>query len=162
TALLCTHHHHDHVGGNEALLAGHPGLEVYGSDHDWGRIPGQTRRLRDGESFQLLGEEVRVLHIPGHTLGAIGYVLGARLFSGDTLFGAGCGRRFEGTPAQMQASLARLRDLPGETLLYCGHEYTHANLRFAVTVEPGNARTAARLARVRAGGDAPTVPSEMA
>lgn len=143
-AIWNTHHHFDHVGGNEEV-ARHFGIaDVYGHASDRGRIPGQTRFVEAKESFWLGRLHVRVLHIPGHTLGAIAYVVEASgeetaVFTGDTLFLAGCGRLFEGTPAQMHASLASLAELPGTTKVYCGHEYTESNLRFAAHLEPSNA-----------------------
>ena len=126
--IWCTHHHLDHVGANEELARRHPGVAVLGSAHDAaaGRIPALTRGLADGERFAWAGVEVQALHIPGHTLGHVAFLAGDRdVFPGDTLFGACCGRLFEGTPKQMQASLARLRALPAGTRVHCGHEYTH-------------------------------------
>lgn len=169
-ALWLTHHHWDHVGGNQDLLRAHPGLEVVGHASDKGRIPGQTRMIEDGEEVAL-GSEVRarIIHNPGHTSGAISYHVAAAegghgaVFTGDTLFLAGCGRLFEGTPAQMHTSLARLAALPDATRVYCGHEYAAANLRFAAAVEPGNEAVQARARAVeqaRAQG-APSVPGTM-
>jgi hydroxyacylglutathione hydrolase len=162
SGIWLTHHHYDHVGGIEVLCAAHPGLFVLGSAHDLehGRIPHQTRGLREGDELAWDGEPVRLLEIPGHTLGAIAYVVAGCLFSGDTLFLAGCGRVFEGSMAMMQASLAKLRALPATTQLYCGHEYTLANLRFAAAVEPDQAAIAERsrtMAAVRERGE-PSVP----
>lgn len=141
-AIWCTHHHHDHVGGNLELLAGRPGLDVIGHVGDRGRIPGQTREVDENDEVAV-GRELRarIIHNPGHTRGAISYHLadGAAVFTGDTLFLAGCGRMFEGTPPVMQASLAKLAALPPDTRVYCGHEYTAANLRFAAAVEPDSA-----------------------
>ncbi len=137
-AILCTHHHGDHVGGIEDLLRAHPGLPVYGPDRK--DIPALTHPLRDGDTLNLpdLGISFQVLGVPGHTRDHITYYGHGWLFCGDTLFSAGCGRLFEGTPEQMHHSLSRLAALPGETLMYCAHEYTLANLRFAATVEPAN------------------------
>ena len=167
-AVLSTHHHHDHVGGNEALGASIRGLTIYGHRSDEGRIPGLGRPLDDGARFAIGSIEVEALHVPGHTLGALTYVArhaGERwAFTGDTLFLAGCGRLFEGTPAQMHASLSRLGALPGDTKVACGHEYTAANLRFAAHVEPANRDVAARVERTaatRAEGR-PTVPGTVA
>jgi hydroxyacylglutathione hydrolase len=141
-AIWSTHHHWDHVGGNEEL-AREWGLEVAGHVTDKGRLPALSIELEDGSTVRVGEVEARCIHIPGHTLGAIAYVIdtpGERAaFTGDTLFCAGCGRLFEGTPAQMHASLSRLLDLPGDTRVYCGHEYTESNLRFAAHVEPSNA-----------------------
>lgn len=157
--IWCTHHHFDHVGGNEDLVRRHPGIAVLASAHDFGRVPAQTRKLEDGERFAWAGVEVEAMLIPGHTLGHVAYRAGAHdVFPGDTLFGACCGRLFEGTPAQMQSSLARLRALPAGTRVHCGHEYTLGCLRFAVEIEPKNAATAARLARVEASPEDETLP----
>lgn len=167
-ALLCTHHHYDHVGGVEELLARTPGLPVLGheSDAQKGRIPRQSEALRDGEERELGGLRLRALHVPGHTLGALAYHFpdGEAVFTGDTLFGAGCGRLFEGTPELMEASLARLGALPPATRVFFGHEYTAKNLDFAAAVEPGSAAVAARqeaCGAARAAGR-PTTPSTIA
>jgi hydroxyacylglutathione hydrolase len=173
-AIWCTHHHWDHVGGNEALAREH-GAPVYGHASDRGRLPGLTHPLEDGAEVVLGPVLARVMHVPGHTLGAITYVVrgsagasgsgGAEAsdaaFTGDTLFVAGCGRLFEGTPAQMRASLARLAELAPETRVFCGHEYTEANLRFAAVVDAGNLHVSAAQARAaeRRGRGEPTVPS---
>jgi hydroxyacylglutathione hydrolase len=143
-AIWNTHHHFDHVGGNEDLVRHYKLEDVYGHASDRGRIPGQTRFVAAKDSFWLGRLHVRILHIPGHTLGAIAYVVEASgeetaVFTGDTLFLAGCGRLFEGTPAQMHESLSALAELPGTTKVYCGHEYTESNLRFAAHLEPSNA-----------------------
>lgn len=170
-AVLATHHHYDHVGGNEALVGAVAGLPVYGHRSDAARTPAITRLLDDGERFSIGAIEVEALHVPGHTLGALTYLArdsrepaDAWAFTGDTLFLGGCGRMFEGTPEQMHASLARLAALAPETRIACGHEYTASNLRFATHVEPGNAELAARVARVAALRDAstPTVPGTVA
>jgi len=149
-AIWSTHHHPDHVGGNEAVARALGVREVAGHVSDKGRIPAQTRFLADGETFSLGAIRVTTLHIPGHTLGAVGYVVtddtgsAGAVFTGDTLFLAGCGRMFEGTPPMMHASLAKLAALPPDTRVYCGHEYTKSNLRFAAHVEPSNANVRAR------------------
>jgi hydroxyacylglutathione hydrolase len=149
TAIWNTHHCWDHVGGNQALKERYPALKIYASDVDGARkrIPGQTEKLKHGDTFTFAGEEVQVFFVPGHTLGHIAYWLpqSRHLFSGDTLFGAGCGRLHEGTPSQMQASLAQFRSLPDETLVWCAHEYTLSNLRFALTVDPDNPDLKERL-----------------
>ena len=159
-----THHHHDHVGGNEELAA--LGVkEIVGHASDKGRIPAQTRFVEEGDELVLGDIRARILHIPGHTTGAVAYVCtdgrgAGAVFTGDTLFLGGCGRLFEGTPAMMHASLGKLAALPKDTRVYCGHEYTQSNLRFAAHVEPDNAAikaTAERAAVARAKGE-PTVP----
>ncbi len=160
TAIFATHHHHDHVGGNEALLGAHRGVRVFGFESDRGRIPGQTEFLADREVFPWGGTDVRALHIPGHTLGAVAYVIEGRVFTGDTLFLAGCGRLFEGTPAMMHKSLNDvLARLEPSTRVYCGHEYTVSNLLFASSVEPSNAKVSERLtdAKARRSRGKPTV-----
>jgi hydroxyacylglutathione hydrolase len=138
--ILVTHHHADHVGGVDALRPLLTG-QVYGPARE--AIPAPFIALTEGDALDILGLRVRVLDVPGHTAGHIAYVAEAvgepaMLFCGDTLFSAGCGRLFEGTPAQMQASLAKLAALPGDTRVYCTHEYTLSNLRFAQAVEPDN------------------------
>lgn len=165
TAIWSTHHHWDHVGGNEEL-ARELGVEVVGHATDRGRLPGMSRAVHDGELLRARGGlAARCIHVPGHTLGAIAYFMEDRegghraVFTGDTLFCAGCGRLFEGTAAQMHASLARLLELPGDTAMYCGHEYTVSNLRFAARVEPHNediVMARDRAAGLRAAGE-PTV-----
>ena len=138
-AIWNTHHHFDHVGGNKELVKHFPNLAVYGSASDKGRIPCQTHFLNDDETVELGGMTARVILNPGHTHGAISYYVGDQvLFTGDTLFGAGCGRLFEGSAKDMQESFDKLFSLPENTQVYCGHEYTEANLRFALNVEPQN------------------------
>lgn len=164
--ILVTHHHADHVGGVDALR---PRLQgpVYGPARE--RIPTPFVPLQDGDQVTVLGLSLRVLDVPGHTAGHIAYLqTGADkaplLFCGDTLFSAGCGRLFEGTPAQMLASLSALAALPADTQVCCTHEYTLSNLRFAAAVEPDNAAVAAHVERcngLRAARH-PTLPSTMA
>lgn len=159
-AILLTHHHADHIGGVGELLELGP-VPVIGPDD--GRIARRTRTVRDGERCDLpdLGLGFDILHVPGHTLTHIAFFGHGALFCGDTLFSAGCGRLFEGTAPQMNASLGRLRELPAETRVYCGHEYTLANLRFALNVEPDNRAALAyrdRVQALRAQG-APSLPS---
>jgi hydroxyacylglutathione hydrolase len=147
-AILVTHHHPDHVGGVQALAARH-GAEVFGPARE--RMPCDVRPLDDGDVVNLaeLGLEFRVMAVPGHTLGHLAYHGHGALFCGDTLFSAGCGRLFEGTPAQMLGSLDRIAALPDDTQVYCAHEYTLSNLRFAAAVEPGNAAVLETLEAVR-------------
>ncbi len=161
-AILNTHHHRDHTGGNEGLLARQK-LEVYGHKSDQSRIPGLTRGVDEGNEIQLGELRGKVLFIPGHTTGHVAYLFGDSLFCGDTLFTAGCGRLFEGTAEQMHASLKKLITLPDDTKVYCGHEYTENNLRFAMTVEPNNRKLASRVERVQAlrARGLSTVPSTM-
>lgn len=156
-AILVTHHHPDHVGGIEGLSA----PTVFGPANE--SIPCRTHALRDGDSIEVEGLAFGVMEIPGHTAGHIAYHGHGLALVGDTLFTAGCGRLFEGTPEQMQASLARIRALPGDTAVYCGHEYTLANLAFARAVEPDNEALTARERAVRAlreAGEA-TVPGTL-
>lgn len=136
-AILCTHHHRDHVGGNLGLAR--TGTDVVGHASDRARIPGFTRGVEDDEVLQVAGLEVRVLHVPGHTRGAVSYWIEGALFSGDTLFCAGCGRLMEGTAAELHGSLCKLvRSIPDDVTVYTGHEYAEKNLRFAAAVEPQN------------------------
>ncbi|MDP2706227.1 MAG: hydroxyacylglutathione hydrolase, partial [Burkholderiales bacterium] len=159
-AILCTHHHGDHVGGVADILKVYP-LPVYGPARE--RIGTLTHRLVDGDRVTLpeLGLEFEVLDVPGHTAGHIAYFGAGMLFCGDTMFSAGCGRLFEGTAEQMHKSLSRFAALPEATRVYCGHEYTEANLRFALAVEPDNPDSDAYLeqARERRSQDLPTLPS---
>ena len=161
-AILLTHHHPDHVGGVPGLLR-LGNIPVIGPEDR--RINFATRTVGDGERCELpeLGLGFEILQIPGHTLSHIAFWGHGALFCGDTLFSAGCGRMFEGTPKQMNASLSRLRDLPPETQVFCGHEYTAANLRFALTVEPANGAALEyqnSVQRIRAAGE-PTLPSTL-
>lgn len=162
-AILITHHHADHQGGVAELLARYP-AEVYGPAAE--SITALTRPLHGGECISpgLPSVEFQVILVPGHTSGHLAYYADACLFCGDTLFGGGCGRVFEGTMAQMFASLVQLAALPDPTRVYCAHEYTESNLRFALAVEPGNAlllQRAGEVAAARAKGIA-TVPSTLA
>jgi hydroxyacylglutathione hydrolase len=161
-AVLCTHHHWDHTGGNLALQARYD-LPVYGPAAE--RIPGITHPLKGGARVQLPGfsPPLDVIEVPGHTSGHIAYHGADLLFCGDTMFSGGCGRLFEGTAAQMHDSLSRLAALPNPTRVYCAHEYTESNLRFALAVEPDNRETQARLNDVRAlrARGEPSVPSTL-
>ncbi|MBH3408906.1 hydroxyacylglutathione hydrolase [Pseudomonas glycinae] len=143
--ILITHHHHDHVGGVETLKKA-TGARVYGPASE--NIPGRDVALEDNDTVRVLGWDFDVYAVPGHTLGHIAYYHHGLLFCGDTLFAAGCGRLFEGTPQQMHQSLSRLAALPEDTLVYCTHEYTLSNLKFAAAVEPDNRDIAARLEKV--------------
>lgn len=162
-AILNTHHHADHVGGNAALLAAHP-VPVYGPRDN--RIPDVSDRVGDGESVALPHFDIRfqVVEIPGHTRSHIAFHGAGILFCGDTLFAAGCGRLFEGTPAQMYDSLNRLAALPGETRVYCGHEYTVVNIKFARAADPDNAALAEWGMRAQRLRDThrPTLPTDIA
>jgi hydroxyacylglutathione hydrolase len=145
--ILITHHHHDHVGGVEQLKAA-TGAQVLGPAHE--QIPGRDLALDEWDKVEVLGLNFAVYAVPGHTLGHIAYVQPEQhwLFCGDTLFAGGCGRLFEGTPAQMHESLSRFAALPEQTQVYCTHEYTLSNLRFAVAVEPNNSVLSQRFAQV--------------
>lgn len=150
-AVLSTHHHHDHVGGNEALAEAYPGLRVYGHVSDRGRLPGLTDGLEDEDSFTMGSLSFRARHVPGHTRGALAYLCDGAVFTGDTLFLAGCGRLFEGTPAEMHRSLNEiLAKLDPETRVFCGHEYTASNLAFARHIEPDNQAVQDRLEATKA------------
>ncbi len=163
--ILVTHHHPDHVGGVDALRP-HLQGRVWGPARE--RIPAPFEPVHEGDRVALLGHTWRVLEVPGHTAGHVAYVQEAAtaplLFCGDTLFSAGCGRLFEGTPAQMHDSLTRLAALPDDTRVCCTHEYTLSNLRFAAAVEPANADIAAHTAACTAAraAERPTLPSTLA
>lgn len=164
THVLNTHHHGDHVGGNLRLKERY-GATIVGPRADRARIPGIDVEVGDGDDYAFGQETARVFDVPGHTRGHVAYWFRAAkaLFCGDTVFSLGCGRMFEGTPPQMWASLKKLRDLPGDTRVYCAHEYSLSNARFAVTVDPDNpdlARRVDEIQRLRAEGK-PTVPSLM-
>jgi hydroxyacylglutathione hydrolase len=163
--ILTTHHHGDHVEANLALKKEYA-CTVTGPAVEADRIPGINVEVRGGDTFAFGGFQVRVIDTPGHTLGHISYWLpeAGVLFAADTLFAMGCGRIFEGTPEMMWASLERLAALPDETIVYCGHEYTEANARFAVTVEPENADLISRAEEVRRLRQAgkPTLPTTIA
>ncbi len=162
TAILNTHHHADHVGGNAGLLSKFR-VPVYGPRNE--SIPNLTYRLSEGDhvSVPSLGLEFNVLDIPGHTSGHIAYYGANLLFCGDTLFACGCGKLFEGTAQQMYASLQKLSSLPDGTLVYCGHEYTLANIRFAKAADPANAALLKLEAKVRElrQQNLPTLPSDI-
>ena len=163
TAIIATHHHGDHVGGIRDLTTRWP-VPVYGPASE--AIPGRTQALIEGDVIVVpgIGLPLSTLDIPGHTAGHIALVGQDLVFCGDTLFAAGCGRLFEGTPAQMVASLDKLAALPDTTGIYCGHEYTVSNLRFALAVEPGSTALRDRQARAQAlrAVGVPTLPTMMA
>ena len=162
TDILVTHHHHDHTAGISELKKHHQ-CRVVAPRHEAARIPGVDVQVVEGDTVKLGALEGRVIETPGHTAGHIAYLFDADklAFVGDTLFAAGCGRVIEGTPEQMWESLKKLRALPDDTQFYCGHEYTQANIRFALTIEPDNRQLAARAAqvdRLRQQGQ-PTIPA---
>ncbi len=165
TAILQTHHHSDHIGGTPGLLQRWPQARVIASAADRLRIPLQTVGVKGGDHVPLLGEDVQVLDVPGHTRTHIAYVLpeSGHLFCGDTLFAGGCGRLFEGTAEQMHGSLQALAALPAETQVWCAHEYTASNLAWAAEQQPDDQAIAARLAEVldRRHNDLPTIPSSI-
>lgn len=161
TDILLTHHHHDHVGGVDALRKA-TGAAVWGAAQDAARLPALDRPVRPGRDEGFAGQSVEIIDVPGHTIGHIAYFFaGAHyLFSGDSLMALGCGRLFEGTPDQMWDSLSRLAALPGDTLVCSGHEYTQSNARFALSlgdVPPALAERAEKIDDARAAGEA-TVP----
>lgn len=167
-AIFNTHHHHDHVGGNQKLIEKFPQVTIYGGIQDRGRIPGQQVFLQANDIVKFGDRQAIVLFIPGHTRAHIAYYFPpvtpgetGELFCGDTLFAGGCGRLFEGTPAQMVGSLTQLRALPDNTRVWCAHEYTWNNLRFALTVDSENQELQKRFTEVTALRQLqqPTVPS---
>ena len=165
THILNTHHHPDHVGANLDLKAA-TGCTIVGPAAERDRIPGIDIALADGDRYPLGAAEGVVMDVPGHTSGHIAWWFADSnaLFCGDTIFSIGCGRLFEGTPEQMWSSIARMRTLPPQTLVYCAHEYTSSNLRFALSIEPNHPELLARAEEVtalRAAGR-PTIPTTMA
>jgi hydroxyacylglutathione hydrolase len=155
-AIFNTHHHFDHVGGNRQLIEHFPNLCVYGGAEDKGRIPGQQVFLQEGDTVEFADRLGRVFFVPGHTRAHIAYYFPpiteeetGELFCGDTLFAGGCGRLFEGTPAQMVNSLSKLRTLPENTRIWCAHEYTLKNLQFALTVDKDNTDLQNRYTQVK-------------
>ncbi|HUA35579.1 MAG TPA: hydroxyacylglutathione hydrolase [Candidatus Binataceae bacterium] len=165
-AVLTTHWHGDHSGGNADIAAKIPGIAIYGAKAENGRIPALTNPVGDGDTVKIGALEGRVIGIPAHTNGHVAYFFPKlnAVFTGDTMFVAGCGRVFEGKADTMVSSLAKLAALPDATQVYCGHEYTEKNLRFALTLEPGNAALKAKhdwAVKARAEGKW-TVPSTIA
>ncbi len=163
--IWLTHHHWDHVDAVPDLREA-TGARVLGAAADAHRLPPLSGTLEAGRAFDFAGHEVRVIDVPGHTIGHVAFYLpdAAAAFTADSLMALGCGRLFEGTPEQMWASLGRLAALPEETMIHSGHEYSAANARFALTIEPGNARLAERARQIesaRAEGR-PTVPTSLA
>lgn len=162
THILVTHHHHDHVEANLALKKKF-GAKIIGPRDEAEKIPGLDETVGGGDRFKFQEFDVDVIATPGHTLGHISYYMpGAKTaFTADTLFALGCGRIFEGTPAQMHESLQKLAALPDDTAVYCGHEYTEANAKFALTIDPDNRQLverAAEISALRANGK-PTLPT---
>jgi len=156
-AIFNTHHHNDHVGGNRQLIQHFRQVKVYGGAEDRGRIPGQQVFLQEGDRVQFADRWAEVFFVPGHTRAHIAYYFPptsagetGELFCGDTLFAGGCGRLFEGTPAQMVESLSKLQNLPDDTRVWCAHEYTLKNLQFALTVDSSNTELQSRFAEVKA------------
>lgn len=169
-AIFNTHHHHDHVGGNRRLMQQYPQVIVYGGAEDRGRIPGQQVFLQEGSRVDFGDRSAEVFFVPGHTRAHIAYYFpptnvneSGELFCGDTLFAGGCGRLFEGTPAQMVDSLGKLRNLPDNTRVWCAHEYTLKNLQFALSVDRSNQELQSRLAEVKAARSRfeATIPSNL-
>jgi len=162
THILNTHHHLDHCGGNIALKEEF-GAQVVGPAKDRDRIPAIDIGVSEDAPWHFGSRNVTILEIPAHTRGHIAFVFDGFAFTGDTLFAMGCGRLFEGTPAMMWASLSKLTRLPDQTKIYCGHEYTLSNARFALTVEPNNADLQARMRDVETlrARNAPTIPSTL-
>lgn len=165
SGIFVTHHHNDHTGGCQALKD-HYACTITGPEAEADRIPGIARGVSEGSALTFAGRNVHVIETPGHTLGHVSYHIPelAIAFTGDTLFALGCGRVFEGDPPTMYASLKKLAALPAETEIYCGHEYTLSNARFALGIEPENTTLVARVKDVearRAAGE-PTVPTTIA
>ena len=165
TAILNTHHHGDHTAGNKALLHRFPGIPVYGGAEDFGRIPGQTVFLKDGDAIAVCGRKATVLDVKGHTRAHIAFYFGTShgegdLFSGDTVFGGTIGNLFEGTPEDMFASLQKIRKLPPATRVWCSHEYTLQFVRESARIDPVNTRLTLRLKKLELDADSrnPTVP----
>jgi len=156
-AIFNTHHHHDHVGGNQQLIRRFTNVKVYGGAEDRGRILGQQVFLQQGDRVEFASRLAEVIFVPGHTRAHIAYYFPptdadpvGELFCGDTLFAGGCGRLFEGTPTEMLESLSKLSSLPDDTRVWCAHEYTLKNLQFALTVDGANPDLKSRFAEAKA------------
>ena len=164
TEIWLTHHHHDHIGGVDDVLKQHD-AKVIGASADRHRLPPLNREVSEGDSFEFGGERVDILDVSGHTIGHIAFsVPESKLaFTADSLMALGCGRLFEGTPAQMWESLQKLAALDPDTIICSGHEYTQANARFAITVDPDNDDLKARIERINSKRESnePTVPSKL-
>lgn len=169
-AIFNTHHHLDHVGGNKELLEHYPHAVVYGGVKDKGRIPRQEVFLEEGDTVEFAGRQAHILFVPGHTYAHIAYYFPpveesdwGELFCGDTLFAGGCGRLFEGTPTDMVNSLTKFRNLPDSTRVWCAHEYTLSNLKFAITIDTDNPDLQKRYQQVKfdRNQDIPTIPSSI-
>ena len=165
THILTTHHHHDHTGGNAELKA-ETNCTIIGPKGEAAKVPGIDKAVSEGDTFKLGNFDVNVIETPGHTLGHITYYIpqASVAFAGDTLFALGCGRVFEGTPEMMFNSLQKLAALPADTTVYCGHEYTAANAKFALTIEPENTTLQKRTKEIETlrAADKPTVPTNIA
>lgn len=161
-AVLNTHHHWDHAGGN-AEICQKFGVQVYTSVFDFDRIDGATSAVKDGDVVDVAGMKFQVLDVPGHTSGHVAYLIDEHLFCGDTIFVGGCGRLFEGTPQQMFDSIGKIAQLPDSTWIHCAHEYTQKNLEFALTLEPNNLNLKNKLDKVRlcVQRSEPTVPTQL-
>jgi hydroxyacylglutathione hydrolase len=165
THIITTHHHHDHVEGHKGLKRD-TGCKIHGPSGEAAKIPGIDETVMEGDRIPFGAFELQVIETPGHTAGEVTYYIpgalpsGGVAFTGDTLFSVGCGRVIEGSYAQMWASLEKIAALPPSTMIYCGHEYTQSNIRFALTVEPGNQALLQRKAEVDAlrGEGKPTLP----
>ena len=150
-AILQTHHHPDHIGGTKSLIERWPNVKVIASSKEKKRIPFQNISVEDGETLNILGEEVKIIEVLGHTSSHIAFFLNGKnpiLFIGDTLFSGGCGKIFEGTFKEMYSSLERIKSLPKNTLIYCAHEYTKSNILWALNIKPKDQNLKNKLSEV--------------